>query len=83
MNWKGFKLNIKNTNHHIEINIDDSTGQMTTDELIYGDALQIIFDKETQCFAIKNYNKIKNQYYSQHARINKNNTFNEFLEMVI
>ena len=41
--------------------------RMFTDELIYGDHLEIVFSKQKQCFVIKNLSKLRETWNMKHS----------------
>jgi len=73
----------RNIEYYFELD-DAGDVRMFTAELIYGSHLEIIFSKQKQCFVIKNYEKLKKQYWQKHNGSNPvDNCFCELLELEV
>lgn len=79
----GNKINIKDSNLKINVILEWSPTfkkyVMYTDDLKYGDKLEIVFDKIKNIYSIKNLEKIKEKWNKKHGI--SNNPLEIFLEL--
>lgn len=72
MGW----VKVRNSDREIEVYYEE--GKMYTDSLKYGKHLEIIWNKETNCFTIKNLEKLREEWRKNKGKPTDN--FERFIE---